>query len=836
MNAHSLARLERAIANGNAILFLGAGASAGSLNSQGEPLLSTTQLAEILATESGISYTNESLDEVYAAAKHVLGTNLSRILEQYFRHCRPSDDYIALARFPWMRVYTTNIDDAFERALEGSEAPNPQRVRIQTRKSQFVDRDQTYSQLDLVKLHGSIDRLHEGVVFSPIEYAIEAANPSPWYSQLGYDYQNYSFIIIGSSLKEPLFYHQVQYAREKIRDTSPQSYLIIPCLSEIQRIAFTDNRILHIKWTLTNFMCWMQKQFPTDLDFTDVAANNNPSIRKLMTGRHEDLARRAKALSDVLQVQPTEMRSADLQPGRIRNFYRGFKPTWSDIADGIPAHTDDIENLAKKIRDALSSKVQCVVVYGPAGSGKSTACRLAAFQLVRTSAISCYFTPGTNEHIVSALEELEAANEDRYIVICDRLEPSVGSIVDSLQKNKFPNLLILAVESQHAWSDRIRAKFVDVSIMEYDMSRISKGDVTQILSKLEQFGPWTLLARSTPRQREHLLYKKSRRQLLIGLLEATQGMGFEEIIERDYRSLTSDDHRILLVVVGLASIHRLYLPITYAARALENLAIQQSPAELLVAMEGILYNANGRLFARHPVYVRSLIESHIDTNELADVVEKLIHVFTNYRAPVIKSLTRNESHLYKKTINNRFLRGILRNSERRILGIYQSLEKYFEQDGLYWLQYGLALRHFGHQGEALEKLQTAVAAHEQAHTLHAFAHQQLIMAMEETDLGRSERLAEEARGTLERLHDGWGYSDLYPINLLARGYTAFVRKVQGDVYGRIVAREYADRIYATNRTRTDPHLGETWAWLTAYAVNGHWEASDLSDIITVEEL
>ena len=165
MNTNRLAHLERAIANGNAILFIGAGASGGSLNSQGEPLLSTTQLAEVLATESGFPYTNESLDEVYAAAKQVLGTNLSRLLERNFRHCRPSDRYLALARFPWMRVYTTNIDDAFERAIERSETSNPQRIRIQTRKSHIVDRDQTYSHLDLIKLHGSIDRLHEGVIF-----------------------------------------------------------------------------------------------------------------------------------------------------------------------------------------------------------------------------------------------------------------------------------------------------------------------------------------------------------------------------------------------------------------------------------------------------------------------------------------------------------------------------------------------------------------------------------------------------------------------------------------------------------------------------------------------
>ena len=827
--------LSNAMKKGEVVLFLGSGASMGSLNSHGDPILSTHQLASALADEAGFEYNDEPLDEVYSASKKVLGSKLLTFLEHHFRHCEPSDEYAILASTPWARIYTTNVDDAFDRALQNNrQVPAPQRVRLQSRKNPLVDRDQTYSRVDLIKLHGSVDRLHEGVIFSPTEYALEAVTPSPWYTQLGIDYQNYSFVIVGSTLREPLFYQQVEYARQKIGQTSPQSFLVVPSLSALQITAFTSNNIIHIPWRLSDLCAWIQSTFPDGLDYTNVAANNNPSIQKLLTGRKEVLARRAKALAEVIQIQPTNMRSANLKSGKIRNFYRGFKPTWTDIADNIPARIEDVVTLKEAIQHALTSKVQCVAVFGPAGSGKSTATRMAVFEIAKRDDVACFFLPGTSENVRSALTELENAHKERYILICDRLEPCVGEIANALQRNAIKKALVVAVESQHAWSDRVKGKLVDVSLIEFRVTQISKHDTSLILKKLEQFGPWTLLGQYTAKQREALLLEKSKRQLLIGLLEATQGIGFEKIIERDYRNLRSDDHRMLLVVVGLASMHRLYLPITYATRVLQNLGVTKSPTELLLGMEGVVYGTRGKLVARHPVYVRSLLESHISTAELTDVIQHLLNVFTMYDVPIIKSISRNESQLYKKIINNRFLRGMLRNDKTRILGIYQSLEKFFEQDGLYWLQYGLTLRHFGYQEEALEKLRTAVTAHEQPHTLHAFAHQQLIIALGESDTGRAERLAEEAKVTLEKLQSRIDYSDMYPINLLARGYTAFVRKTHGDIQARVVAKAYADRIYATKRTSTDLHLRETWTFLTSYAINGTWQSPNLSNIIANE--
>ena len=164
-----------------------------------------------------------------------------------------------------------------------------------------------------------------------------------------------------------------------------------------------------------------------------------------------------------------------------------------------------------------------------------------------------------------------------------------------------------------------------------------------------------------------------------------------------------------------------------------------------------------------------------------------------------------------------------------MLGIYSRFEKPFERDGLYWVQYGLALRHFGYQMEALDKLRTAVQAHEQAHTLHAFAQQQIIVATSEgVQRALAEQLVDGARETLERLSREAKYDDSYPLNVLAKGHTAFVRNAAGDKQARIIAASYADRIHQTGRTSVDAVLGRTWSWLSRYAVGGRWRKPDLT--------
>src|SRR5260370_29854284 len=189
------AEIKRAIERGRLVLLLGAGASTDCLDRRGRPLLDGDSLASELAKAAGFEYASESLTVAYAAARQQLGDNVWQILEDRFRFCEPSDAIKTVASFPWPRIYTLNIDDSYERAANRVSA---QRVAVRYRKDRIASIDPFFEQLDVVKLNGSVDRLGEGLIFSPQEYGAGSATPPLWYEELAEDYFKYIFLFIGT--------------------------------------------------------------------------------------------------------------------------------------------------------------------------------------------------------------------------------------------------------------------------------------------------------------------------------------------------------------------------------------------------------------------------------------------------------------------------------------------------------------------------------------------------------------------------------------------------------------------------------------------------------------
>ena len=81
----------------------------------------------------------------------------------------------------------------------------------------------------------------------------------------------------------------------------------------------------------------------------------------------------------------------------------------------------------------------------------------------------------------------------------------------------------------------------------------------------------------------------------------------------------------------------------------------------------------------------------------------------------------------------------------------------------YWLQYGLALRNFGNQAEALEKLKTAREAYSSHQIEHAYAQQLMIIASMSPNWDEAEALLNEAIDALRVLIRVEGEADSYPI-------------------------------------------------------------------------
>ena len=116
--------LEGASRGGSGKLLLGAGASIDSLDATGTNLPSAMGLCKALTDEFQASLLEPGqqigLQRAYEHIEHRRSTSgLTRAdyLSQRFSGCKPADWYASLAGIPWKRIWTLNIDDVVEVAL-----------------------------------------------------------------------------------------------------------------------------------------------------------------------------------------------------------------------------------------------------------------------------------------------------------------------------------------------------------------------------------------------------------------------------------------------------------------------------------------------------------------------------------------------------------------------------------------------------------------------------------------------------------------------------------------------------------------------------------------------
>lgn len=673
-------------------------------------------------------------------------------------------------------------------------------------------------------------RSADGFIFSPQEYGRAAANPPLWYGELARDYFKYMFVFIGTDLNEPLFYHQIERFRAATNSLEHKGLVITPSATEIEKISLQELNLEHIAATLKDFVQWLERSFPTSPSPLDIAVISQPELGIMLAQvKKEDRVRYASIFDHVVLVDRTSLDSDKntFISGKIRDFYRGFKPTWRDILDGVPAEIAATHECLNAVDNDLKLRRNLLVITGPAGSGKSTLIKQVALRISEKKQTPVYYIEEPVDNLDEILFALEKANRDRYCVFIERLDPIADDLQKTLKTGSIQKGLVVGAESLNIWGNRVAPKLGEFAGRVITLSQISSADAPAILVQIEKFGPWTRLEKLTPEQRIAELVDRARRQLLIGLLETTLGEGFEQLIEKDYERLEDREQRLCLIIIGLATHHRALLHNSYLIRALQYVGIDKSPIALAQHMRGIIHYTNERFLVRHPVYVRHLFERVIDSRDAAEGVRALLSAYTVYEAPIRRFIKGNEALIFRGCINHRFLKTILHDSRELIIGTYEMFEKSFEKDGLFWLQYGLALRDFGFHDEALSKLRTAFEAYPMEHTEHALAQQELILGTRAPSKAIAYDYLSKAKDRLDRLGLTMASDDIYPIVTLAEGHTQIILKFDGVNDAQMVARKYIDMLKARLRKHSsDQRLKQAHDKLFSFAATGEWKTEE----------
>lgn len=368
-------------------------------------------------------------------------------------------------------------------------------------------------------------------------------------------------------------------------------------------------------------------------------------------------------------------------------------------------------------------------------------------------------------------------------------------------------------------------------ISSADISHIKEDDALLILDKLRTYGNWTRLSKMSEKNRKIEILKKSKGQLLIGLIEATSGEGYNQIIKKDYTAITCESERALLLLAGLATTQRVPANESTLTRAMMKLGCNPDIHYVASRMDGLVTYNNGSITTRHRVYVERLFKLYVSQIDIFKSIVAYIDAFSVYKFPIVKNISRNESSVYKHLVNAKFLKRTLNNDESKVLSVYEMFEKPFEHEGLFLMQYGLALRSFGKQPDAFEKLRIAYEAFpESPHIEHALAQQRIIMACSTTDEPVAMAHFVEAEAVLDRLHSSnINAFDRYPIITLAEGHVKVMINLQKIPEARVLAKQYHDRIGKIRGVKSSSRLEQTSRNLAKFYLTGYWPESEIEE-------
>lgn len=818
--------LIKPIEQGRLILLLGAGASLTSIDQYGKTLLSSYGLAKILAHEAGLEFHDEDLQTVYSAVLDLLGSRrVYEILEELFRNCEPSQEYITIAKYCWRRIYTLNVDDAFDKALLKY---SNQKVRIRHRNAPISDKDQLYQTLDYIKLNGSSDRLYDGIIFSAKEYGAGSSRIPSWYEELSKDYFSNYFLFIGTQLNEPLFYHQIERIRLRQGDSEQLNFVLTPTASQIQKASLRSRNLVHISGTLGDFTNWLKTRFPKPLRPIDIAINANPRLKSVFdTKGDSDEAYTERLLENITLVEKKTLHVIqDTQhDGKIRRFYKGYKPSWKDIFDEIPAELSYTREFYKAALDGIKKKNErLLILYGPAGAGKTTLLMQLAAKF-HENKFPTYFIDEPPQKFIKTIEYLESIYDDRYCLIYNRLADIEKDIRFIFEKNILNKGFLVCAERENSWENRSKYRVSEFCTKPFRLSRIREGDANVILNKLKHYGPWTRLAQMNARDRKAELIRNAKKQLLIGLLETTSGQGFKDIIEYDYLRVAQDEGcKYFLLIVGLATVNRINIDSSYVARALNYCNIDRSIEDLTKSLSGIVYETRGLLFARHPVYMDYIFTDIVDNHSLSIAHNSLLYSLSGLGSE-LRGINKRENILYKNLVNHKFLMNIYNHDEGMIKELYQNIEKLFERSGIYWLQAGRAYRELGNHLEAYDNFINALSVFDERHKKYAkfeLARQEILIALSSVKEKKAYSLLDSARILIEEIKGMFFEDDIHPLIVLAEGHIKIEEKYKGVDSAKRIASEYANMLIKERHGLYAKYIESAWKIITKFALNGTW--------------
>lgn len=743
--------LFRGIASEQAVLFLGAGYSAGAINLLDKPMLRAKELAHKIAEIAGLPVDDDLRYVSDRAIDRGFSAQVIDFLKLAFSVKELQPHHLAISAAKWRRVYTTNYDLVFERASES----NGQRIlpiHLEDDPAAYLSRANI-----CVHLNGSINSLSEEALNKSFKLtnssyvSSDSFVSSRWLYPFRRDLERASAIVfVGYSLYD-IEVQRVLFENPEFKDKT--YFVTTPDLDEKSAYTFAKyGQILGIG----------AEAFASDL------------VRAL---------RDAKLEQDVPVMSAFEkyhIRDADaeIRDSMIERFLMH-----GDLANGFvdnAIHGEQaapylvVRNQIEVIRTNLL-RGKNVVVTSDFGNGKSMLLRTARSFLAQKG-FDVYELVDLDGDYISDIEFLAKSVGHKYLVV-DDYERCIDLLAHI--STFAPSNISLLLSSRTSSHERLKAQLEEFAFayMECAADVLNEGEALFLVGILNNVGFWGDLASLPDDRKQALVISDCRAHISSVLLEIFETQQMRDRVARLLEPLLSSAAtKATLFAISLIESIGLPLQPSLIARVAGNDEIYSSTLRNVPAFKELYNFHDGAIRSKSSLFGLVIVRNNFSATYIVDRMLAFLSSVGDSRgeASNIKTIF---SELLRFSQVERLLPE--RNRKDNLVRYYESIKRnltWQAREPHYWVQYAMALLTYNDFDRAQKLLDTAYSLAEKRdgyHTINIDTQQgrlHLLRCLSTSDPSESARHFQEGHKILSGVPDDIGkfrqidrYRDVYRI-------------------------------------------------------------------------
>lgn len=552
--------LLQAIQRGDAILFLGAGASIGAKGKNGEAAPSGNQLRDMLCDLFlGGSLKDKSLAQVSELAKNESSLPaVQQAIKKVFEPLRPAGFHNLIPLFRWFAIVTTNYDLVIEQAYSECEERQQILAPILQDGDQFSEKLRDASQVIYLKLHGCITHITDPnlpLILASEEYAKHLKNRTRLFRHFADWARERPIIFCGYDVGDPNI-QQILFDLADMGIQRPSYALVNSNMDEILVRYWASKRFVIYVSTFEKFLNELDSAIPRHTrGLGALLKTTNASIQPWIKSQVSPTTELLTYLQDELEHVYKGMPTSGIQP---KDFYKGLKITWGAVAQGLDVRrrvSDDII-LEAFLENAGSSAGQAYLLKGHAGSGKSVTLRRIAWDIANDFDGFVFFLREGGILRWDKLAELSELTGQRFCIVIEDAIPHIKDIQTILSKcenykNAITFILGARTNEWNVYSGSLEERVEN----GYELRDLTEREITQLVKKLGDCGALGRLTNSTTQEQLSHFKLTAERQILVALHDLSSQKPFEEIVFDEYKNIVPPEARILYMDV--CTLHRL---------------------------------------------------------------------------------------------------------------------------------------------------------------------------------------------------------------------------------------------------------------------------------------